>query len=266
MRGRLLFAVVALLALVGPVRAAITQDFDLDETSGTSAVNDVGATTGTYARDASNTTTAGPGGTLGTMQEFNGSSDVVSLSGTTSIRGTGTAGSFAAWVKFDQASGPLFGTTGGGNNRFQKVNDTRFQVVVGSGGGATYDFAAGIGTSAWRHVALTFAADNSSHVYLDGVDSDNGAVSRSSSLSCNSLGLTNTTYLDGKIGGVRFYNHELSQAEVLALVAEGVDGGGGSSIVLKILQLHSALDRNRLPWIWAPPLSPTSPWRLISIR
>lgn len=224
----LLIAVVGWLALAGGAEAAVTQDFDLDETSGTSAVNDVGGgVTGTYGRNATNTTTPGPGGTLGTMQDFDGVNDHVTLGSVVTIAGSGAAGSFSCWVKFDTAADPMIGTAGSAFGRVYKVDNTTFGARSNSSSAVTFAFASGIGTAAYRHVVFTRSAAGTGHIYMDGVDSDSGGVSITGAFAVSLIGNMNGDRLNGKIGGVRFFDTELSSGDVATLYAEGTGGGGG---------------------------------------
>jgi hypothetical protein len=209
--------------------AALVTHLPLNETTGTTATALTGSN-GTYARDSSNTTTAGPGGSITLGQDFDGTSDAIAVSWSS----TNTI-SVACWVHLDAAGNfPMFVTRGQtttngsvgielrGNSTTgipEFVVDTANQTLVVAQGDASI-------VGGWHH--LMGAYDGSTvRLYVDGQQKD------------SELGTGNITwgtpnafigrrapsasfFANAKFADVRIYDTD-EAANVATIMAEGVD-------------------------------------------
>lgn len=191
--------------------------YKLNETSGTVATESFG-NHGTYARDASNTTYTGssPGTAIVRGQDFNGSSDCVSIPTVTEFVNL-TGFSWSVWFRSDQSSGPLLGTTGTDNPTVRKRDNTSFAVIHTAQDEWT---TSSIGTSGWNNLVGTRSAANLMRLYLNGVESSTSGIIKGGPFQFKRIGLQNATFYDGKIAYIKLFNHELSFSEIQTLYAE----------------------------------------------
>lgn len=237
----LLFA--ALFAPASTASAALTHHWKLDETTGTTAVATVG-TDGAYARDASNTTAAGPpGGGIPKSQDLvTGSSDFVNISAA-SISFASGPHSFSAWLRTDSGIMRVCGQAATQNNGMIIWSGTTLQFRTN--GPASFTVPTLDGN--WHHVVVTRDGSNNARCYIDGTESSTGAVSRIGTWAPTRLGFVFSHYHDGPIAQVRIYDHALDQTEVDALFAEASGGGGGGNggAAHYYYQQQSARERDR---------------------
>lgn len=192
--------------------AAVATRYRLNETSGTTADADPG-TDGTYANDASTTTTAGPNAVVPLATNFvPAATDAVTISNVSLGVAGVSAGSIAFLFNDDTSASNWMGVNGINGQSIRKTNATT--VVVDD----TTFTVGSISTGVWHLCVVTRSAANSTIVYIDGAATS--AQSETSGITPTRIGLRNATYYDGRMAEVREYDHELSQSEVTALYAE----------------------------------------------
>ena len=195
----------------------------LNETSGTSAADSSGnGYTGTYARAASNTTVASPGGQLGTAYSADGTTDRIATS--TVITPGPITVSF--WANFNSADAS--GMTILRDNTTLQVFRSSTTLFWDFGG-----FVAGtsrISTSIasvddkWTHYALTSTGTSGSprmEMFFDGSSATSGAYASQPSGSSSLFSICSHTDTTSKakcqIDDVRIYSRVLANADILAL-------------------------------------------------
>ena len=239
-----LLAVAAMLT-ASQVHASLVAHWKLDDGSGTTAFDEVGATNdaifGTPAWDNADLPPV-PSGTTHALQ-FDGASYIES----TNFAGIGGANdrSVAFWVKLPQDSNTDPANAGlvawGDSN----VNGAKWHVRINNSAangtlGAIRTEIQGtylIGSTdlrdgQWHHVVSTFSGDSMLDVkmYIDGVEEtytgDNGDALVNTDIGAGAdanvfvgarVQSPNANYFDGKMDDVRIYDHALNQAEIDAL-------------------------------------------------
>lgn len=213
----------------------LIQYWPLNETSGTTITASTG-NNGTYARDASNTTIAGPGTAFTLAQNFNGTTDYGDISAASLSFASGTALSVSGWIKKDGASGILIGQAAGAQGRVVIASDTTITVQFGNS--VTWTVAA-LGTSGWHHILMTRNTSNLVRLFLDGVEQTNvtsGTTTKAETFAPNAIGRQNTNFCDGKLSNIKIYNTDESN-NAATLFAEAnlpvitSDGGGSTASV-----------------------------------
>jgi hypothetical protein len=234
--GVLLCAVmgVTLTPCVG--QAAEIHPWPLNETSGTTADNTIGAD-GTYTRDASNTTTAGPNAGIPLGQDFvPASSDYVDISAASISFSSTTAWSYGVWFKADTTGNiAILGRSDNGTSSIRKFSDTEFRVFGSLSGPFSFTVAA-TGTTNWHFLLVTHATDGTTRCFVDAVEA--GATQDiDQTFAPTFIGRVSTvTSWDGKLAWARFWNTDES-ANVAARYAERLVASG----LLKSLLLHGSL-------------------------
>ncbi|PIZ47415.1 hypothetical protein COY32_01735, partial [candidate division WWE3 bacterium CG_4_10_14_0_2_um_filter_41_14] len=225
------------------VTAGLVGWWAMDEVSGSYAYDRSGnGNTGT----ATGTTVVT--GKLGRGRDFNGTSDVVSISDSTSLDITPNI-TISTWVKLDSVSASYqnfvakrgsggfpsnyFLRTGGSNN--SDPDEIQFGYYNGSYR-VVSTTTANLTTGNWYHVVATH--DNSSEkVYINGVQystvwrwgtSSTSLLADNETLAIGRGGSMNGEYTDGTIDDVRIYNRALSPSEIQTIYAEGQKAITGS--------------------------------------
>ena len=166
--------------------------------------------------------------------EFDGSDDYVEIADTGLLDMPSTV-TVASWINPD-----VIPTGGGLRSILSKDENYEYHVRAGgeihywwtdSGGSAHFinTTGAGITTGNWHHVAVTYSPGEQK-VYVDGVEV--GSASHGGSLMTNGdpvhVGqdqFFGGRFFDGVIDDVRIYASVLSQADILAIIAEGAPCG-----------------------------------------
>ena len=197
-----------------------------------------------------------PSGTSSAL-DFDGVDDELVATGFKGVTGTG-ARTIALWMKAGSqtnANATLvsWGDDGGGERYdFRLING--FPRVEVAGGGITA--TAGVLDGQWHHVAAVLPNDGSPNtneitIYIDGVaDSATGSNRAINTPSVNDVRIGNSfltafgerDYI-GQLDEVRIYDRDLT-AEEIAILADGVAGGGGGEITWshKIADGTAAID------------------------
>jgi hypothetical protein len=214
---------------------ALIQHWKLDDNAASTTVVATVGTNGTLlgGDNTSAKTVAGPGGSITSGFDLNGTDDAVDISGAGISFATSTAFSVSFWAKFDLSTGRMVGNSSALTvNRVAKSADTT--IIVANSAGTNVSFTvASLGTTIWRHVLVTRTTGNSVRVFVDGVESSSGAQSMTGTFAPNRLGVQGSTFHDGKLAQVKIFDSDES-ANVATLYAEGVSGG----VVIPVLMAH----------------------------
>jgi len=208
---------------------ALIKHLKLDDNAASTTVVATVGTNGTLegGDNTSAKSVAGPGGIITLGFDLNGVDDAIIISGVTFINGDAFSVSF--WAEWDLAIGRPLGETGGLINRILKVDDTTIRVT--NGAGVSSDFTvASMGTSNWCHILITRTSGNSMRVFLNGVESSTGALTRDGAFVPTRIGRQTANYHDGKLAQFKIFDTDES-ANVAALYAEGITVAGGGRIV-----------------------------------
>lgn len=131
----------------------------------------------------------------------------------------GTTDSWQAWFNLDDlTTGVLFGNSG--NVRIISVSSST-AIVVRSSTTLTTFTVPEMSTGASYHLLVTIAADNSTRVFLNGVESSSGAQANGGIFSWTHIGRGQSAFCNGRIWGFKSWDSDES-ANVAAHYAEGV--------------------------------------------
>ena len=231
--GRALTAdeVVDLVALGPLTRLEVAQKghWALNETSGTTAADSSGnGNDGTYPRDASNTTTASVGGSLGTAYALNGTSDFMQA-GTSSVSAYPVT--IAGWYYSEVSTGTrdFFNWRSDTNNFFRVGRTITTQYVYAdvryAGTVRAFSSTHAI-VDGWQHIVAVFESATSVKIYVSGVlvASDSGLTSSACPpVDTFNVGANQTdgTFHAMRSADVRLYARALTADEIVDLVALG---------------------------------------------
>ena len=177
---------------------------------------------GVYARDASNTTIAGPGGSIPLAYNPNGTSDFVDIDGTGAA--LPASGSIAVWIK-DLSSGNKAIVAKGVSDQVMLFNEsTSLKLRVGgTGSDLTWSHS---DTSGWHLYGATWDSETGK-IYKDGVEVASGTVNATPSNNSKKwrIGQFDATtggyYLSHPVAGVKIYDEILDATDFAAFYAEG---------------------------------------------
>lgn len=189
----------------------------LQETSGTTAADASGnGRTGTYARDASNTTTTGPGGLYPLAYNANGTSDWIDHTQLQIVNGA--AGTWCGWFKTSTTGRWLFGWESA-NFTGAQINSTTITVGRNSGSG---NLTASLANGAWHHLAIIYSTDYTTiSGYADGVSIGSVTVT-SSDAHLGAIGKRAAgSFFAGQVAGVKIYSRALAADDVWQLYLQG---------------------------------------------
>lgn len=221
-------------------QAALIGFWELDETSGTTALDSSGnGANGSHVNGPSIAqTTVDP--SLGTAYRFNGANQEINLGAT--FNGLTSDFTVSAWINpddtsgvqrvFSSSTGPGWGFgLNGANLRFTTFGILDYNLTLGSP----------IVAGEWTHLAVTFDSSFDAEFFVNGVSQ--GTLAGSSAANAGTgvyrIGSRNGENFDGFIDEVRLYNEVLSDAEVssLAVVPEPSSavllGLGGFALALR---------------------------------
>ena len=219
LRKKPIFSAIALIALsTTQSQAALVGFWELDETSGSTAVDSSGnGVSGTLVNGPSvGQTAVHP--SLGTAYRFNGSNQEINLGNTYNTLTSSLT--LSAWINpddtvgiqriFSSSTGPGWGFgLNGANLRF-----TTFGVK-------DYNFTLGtpIIAGEWTHLAVTFDASFDAEFFVDGVSQGTitGSAAASTGTGVYRIGSRNGENYDGFIDEVRLYNEVLNDTQIAAL-------------------------------------------------
>lgn len=228
---------VALFAVVGTAHADLIRQYAMNETSGATAVDQMGIADGTYiGSPALGVASAAP--SLGTAVTFNGTTQYVDIGNSLGSYNISSGFTIAAWIKPTatawlpfvgkstwSAGGWGFGTNGTGGlvltqPTVKSLESTSNAIATGDLGN-------------WIHVAATYSGTNVKF-YKNGVlvpTAADGVVNFGTTTAAYSIGRWDDAPFAGGIDEVRIYNSVLSGAQIaeLASVPEP------SSLVLGIM-------------------------------
>lgn len=166
-------------------------------------------------------------GKLGQALNFNGSSQKVSISHSSSLDLASTL-TISAWV-YPTSFGFLDGIvskyqSGGGNEYFLRLNSIAPYTKLNCGGGTDVTSVGTLTANTWHHVSCVISGGTAS-IYINGVLDNSGSASVSSGSDSVVIGEDfapdGTRLWNGKIDDVRIYNRALTAAEVLQLYRLG---------------------------------------------
>ncbi|MHC4625673.1 MAG: LamG domain-containing protein [Planctomycetota bacterium] len=233
------------LGIAGNTLADLIDHWRLDEGSGETAINSVaGGVDGTI-----NGATWANEPPHGVVLSFDGVDDVVTMVGYKAITG-GASRSMCLWFKTDGAgTGPNgrgligWGTPQGAGVRWELAinmqGDPRvpgaLRINASSG---TRTCQTVVTDSQWHHVAVTLHDDGSPtseemYVYLDGVEESYSQTNAGVAINTgsdadvrigNGVRENQNGFFSGLIDDVRIYDHALTEAEILAIMAGGTGG------------------------------------------
>ena len=226
--------------LAAPAGAIASWMFD--ETSGTTAADSSGnGHNGTLNGGVVVNQAARPGST-GTSFYFDGGDDVVSVPAGIDI--ANKSFTLSAWVKREApASNDYIMGQGPGNNNL------KLHFGFRDADNATLAFYANdsdhvddpqyTDTAGWHHLVGTYnVADNTRHIYWDGVDqtplTNNPASAPFQGLGEFLLGQANNGYFQGWLDDMYIYDSALSQADVTELYHAGGTGGAISLLTTNV--------------------------------
>jgi hypothetical protein len=158
---------------------------------------------------------------LGNFFSFDGSGDNIEMPDN-SVFDMTTNRSLEMWVKRDDTTRTFVMDKAGGGNGWQieytSSNGYRYQRNDTGGSQATSQTGSNSTTGLWECISVTIASDNSQKIYLDGVLKDtqsSGTLgSNSANLFIGDYSLAQSYCLNGQIGDIKFYNAELTSAQV----------------------------------------------------
>ncbi len=185
---------------------SVVQFWKLDDNAASTTVVATTGTNGTLL-GGDNTSvkhSSGPGTAITSSFDMNGIDDAIDISAAAFSRASGTAFSVEAFMNFDQTTGFLVGINGSTNSRIGKSSDTQLAV------NATAYTVPSLSTTAFHHILVTRTTGNVVKVYCDGVQSTTAGVTMAITFAPTRIGLSNTTFNDGQISWVRFYDSDES--------------------------------------------------------
>lgn len=176
-------------------------------------------------------TLSGPGG-LAYAFDLDGNDAVVIGSIADINYATAEAFTFSGWVNLDSlTSQPVWGRNVSSAGSFSVLNSTTIRVISSV---ATQDYTVpSMSTGTWYHIFITRTGGNSCRVFLNGTESSTGAASVAGGFNISRAGRHDTTYLDGRISQLRFFNTDES-ANVATYYAEGVSSSARDPITATI--------------------------------
>lgn len=163
----------------------------------------------------------GPGTAFPRSLDLDGSADYVDISGASLSFASGSAFSFACWVKYDSvaANEALVGLTGANTSRILAAHIAGVvRLTAADGVDRNFTFSA-FSTGTWYHLLITRNTSNAVRAFRDGVESSTGSITVAQTFAPAAFGRANTLYHNGKIDDVRVYNSDES-ANVAAIMAE----------------------------------------------
>lgn len=212
-----------MLSFVSSVNAAINDNivayFKLDETSGTSALDEVAGKNATISANV----TLNQAGMLGTSYLFNGSSKVETQ---VTVANIGLNDFSTSWWMYKTETGAI-------RNLFMNYQDTNVGWIVYKWSDETIritksgvvDLTTGISTTnnTWEFWVITIGSDNKFHLYKNGAsvwNSTNTAAIKTWNTNFQIVGAPLYGYV-GRIDEVGIWNRELSPAEITSLYRGG---------------------------------------------
>lgn len=158
----------------------------------------------------------GPGTAFPRSLLFNGVDDDVDISAAAFSRALGSAFTFCCWFKATDATSRMIGRSADTAASVSMTTNTAFVITLAAN--FTYTVPA-IGTTLWRHLAITADASNNMRVWIDGVESSTGAQTRTGTFNPTHLMRRSSTFGDARIADVRLYDSDES-ASLAAIMAE----------------------------------------------
>ncbi|MCX6793034.1 MAG: prepilin-type N-terminal cleavage/methylation domain-containing protein [Candidatus Falkowbacteria bacterium] len=192
-----------------------------DEGSGTTVIDSIGNSTGTWSGTGSPRYVAGKVGPY--AGQFNGSDDYVNFGNSIALNGTRTT--IIGWAKFTTLGGIALDNSNSYRLIASDVNGSRlsarFATTNVSWSSGTVIGSTSLSISQWYHVAFTYDGSYAK-VWLngkeDGVTAATGDLMPSGRNNfIGTYNYFNCCFFNGVIDDVRIYNRALSAAEILAL-------------------------------------------------
>lgn len=177
----------------------------------------------------------GPGTAYPRSLLLDGAADGLDISAAAVSFASGTAFTFAAWVKgvtFGAPNRPVWGNNGSNLPRISLVATAPRVDCLFTSGMTSFTTGA-MSTGVWYHLLVTRTAGNSVRVFWDGVESSSGAQAIAQTFAPTRAGFAQN-FFHGYVCDLRVYNSDES-ANVAAIMAEkNLPAAGGTAAMMGV--------------------------------